>query len=92
MVLGDVLFLESAQTQKCFRVGFVAAEAFEENHGVFSVARFKNVLLEAGRSLLVKDSFLLEEFPCVGLKNLGPQIGVVTRRVAVVAENVLEVG
>ena len=83
---------EAAQTQQGVGVRLVAAELLELNHGVLGVTALKYVLLEAGGCLLVEDTLLLEQLPCVGLQHLGPQIGVVTRSIAVVAEDMLEVG
>lgn len=71
------LFFKAAEAEKGMGIGFVAAEALEEDEGVFSVAAFEDVLLIGGSRLGIEDAFLFEEFPSVGFENLAPEIGVI---------------
>ena len=86
------LFVKTTETKEGLGVGLMAAETLEEYHCVLCIAALEDILLVGIGSLLVDYAVLLEEFPCVGLKHLAPEISIIAGSIAVIAEDMLEVG
>ena len=72
---------ETACTEQCIGVGFCTSETFVFAHRIFASAHL-NQLLEACRSLCIKDTALLEELKSVAVEHLGPQVGIITDCIA----------
>jgi len=69
----------------------MSAESFEQNHSIFRIAALKDVFLEGICCLLVENTFLLKQLPCISLKHLAPKIRIITRCIAIVSEYMLEI-
>ena len=69
----------------------MATHGLEEYHRILRRAAFKH-FFEFRSALGIEDAFFLKHLEGVGIEHLGPEVGIVAGGIAVVAEDMLEVG
>ena len=70
----------------------MAAELDKEGHRIFRITAFEYMLSERCGSFGIKDAFLLKQLPAISVQHLCPKVGIVTRSITVITEDMLEIG
>ena len=69
--------LQSAGTDKGFRIRICATETAVEVHGLVAAALFENVSAEGHCGLCVEDAFLLEQLEGILVEDFRPKVTIV---------------